>query len=179
MATVEIRFSSLPAHVRTARLIASAVARRTGVDEAILDEVRLAVGEACARAVGLHQEYDAQQPVELTLTDDNARFTVAVVDTGPAGAEVAEKDGEQMASAADLVDVDRLSAPASEGDTGDPLPDLLPAGFGLAVIAGLVDDLEVSSGHGARGTRVEMSWPLTASMRSPDTIEAEGGWQQR
>ena len=40
-----------PAHVRTARLVAVAVARRAGVDEDVLDEVRLAVGEACSRAV--------------------------------------------------------------------------------------------------------------------------------
>ena len=40
------------AHVRTARLIAAAMARRSGVGEDVLDEVRLAVGEACARAVG-------------------------------------------------------------------------------------------------------------------------------
>src|SRR2546422_373473 len=52
MATVELRFSALPEHVRTARLVAAAVARRAGVDEAVLDEVRLAVGEACTRAVG-------------------------------------------------------------------------------------------------------------------------------
>jgi anti-sigma regulatory factor (Ser/Thr protein kinase) len=51
MATVEVEFTPLPAHVRTARLVATAVARRSGVDEALLDEVRLAVGEACSRAV--------------------------------------------------------------------------------------------------------------------------------
>jgi serine/threonine-protein kinase RsbW len=51
MPTVEVSFTALPAHVRTARLVATAVARRSGVDEALLDEVRLAVGEACSRAV--------------------------------------------------------------------------------------------------------------------------------
>src|ERR1700726_4183820 len=51
MATVEVTFTPLPVHVRTARLVATAVARRSGVDESLLDEVRLAVGEACwARA---------------------------------------------------------------------------------------------------------------------------------
>ena len=35
MATVEVTFTPLPAHVRTARLVATAVARRSGVDEAI------------------------------------------------------------------------------------------------------------------------------------------------
>ena len=51
MATVEVTFTPLPVHVRTARLVATAVARRSGVAESLLDEVRLAVGEACSRAV--------------------------------------------------------------------------------------------------------------------------------
>ena len=55
MATVEMTFTPLPVHVRTARLVATAVARRSGVGEALLDEVRLAVGEACSRAVEAHQ----------------------------------------------------------------------------------------------------------------------------
>jgi anti-sigma regulatory factor (Ser/Thr protein kinase) len=37
-----------PALVRTVRLVAAAVARRTGQDEDFVEEVRLAVGEACA-----------------------------------------------------------------------------------------------------------------------------------
>ena len=55
MATVEVSFTALPAHVRTARLVALAVARRVGVSDDLLDEVRLAVGEACSRAVGVNQ----------------------------------------------------------------------------------------------------------------------------
>ena len=54
MATVEVTFTPLPVHVRTARLVATAVARRSGVAESLLDEVRLAVGEACSRAVEAH-----------------------------------------------------------------------------------------------------------------------------
>ncbi|MGN6577857.1 MAG: ATP-binding protein [Nocardioides sp.] len=38
--------------VRTVRLITAAVARRTGQDEEFVEEVRLAVGEACALMVG-------------------------------------------------------------------------------------------------------------------------------
>ncbi|MGD0559378.1 MAG: ATP-binding protein, partial [Streptosporangiaceae bacterium] len=56
MATVDVSFTPLPAHVRTARLVATAVARRSGVPDSLLDEVRLAVGEACSRAVEAHQE---------------------------------------------------------------------------------------------------------------------------
>ena len=65
MATVEMSFTPLPAHVRTARLVATAVARRSGVDESLLDEVRLAVGEACSRAVEAHQEHCPAEPVRV------------------------------------------------------------------------------------------------------------------
>src|SRR5215472_13986715 len=81
MATVELSFTALPAHVRTARLVATAVARRRGVDESLLDEVRLAVGEACSRAVEGHQLYCPAEPVRLALTDLAGRFEVEVTDT--------------------------------------------------------------------------------------------------
>src|SRR4030095_8838190 len=83
MATVEMSFTPLPAHVRTARLVAAAVARRSGVDEAVLDEVRLAVGEACSRAVHLHRRHCPDRPVLVTLVDDLDAFRVAVSDEAP------------------------------------------------------------------------------------------------
>ncbi|MEU5157909.1 ATP-binding protein, partial [Glycomyces sp. NPDC021274] len=76
MATVELRFSALPEHVRTARLVAAAVARRAGVDEAVLDEVRLAVGEACSRAVGLHEIHGITAPVRVVLVEDEKQFSI-------------------------------------------------------------------------------------------------------
>ena len=158
MPTVTLTFSALPAHVRTARLVASAVARRAGVEPALLDEVRLAVGEACSRAVGLHAEHDPASPVEVLLTDGD-RFTVAVTDRGPVGEQVAGG-----VPAADLVDPQRMTAPASSPSGGDdfgPGPDLMPGGFGLAIIAGLVDDVVVESGTDGLGTAVTMSWPAT------------------
>ena len=56
MAHVELTLPALPAHVRTARLVGVAAARR-GLDDGLVDEVRLAVGEACSRAVGLHAKH--------------------------------------------------------------------------------------------------------------------------
>ncbi|MGW7659400.1 ATP-binding protein, partial [Streptomyces sp. NPDC054756] len=83
MATVELRFSALPEHVRTARLVAAAVARRAGVDEAVLDEVRLAVGEACSRAVGLHQSVGITAPVKVALIEEEKQFSIEVGDEAP------------------------------------------------------------------------------------------------
>ena len=83
MATVELRFSALPEHVRTARLVAAAVARRAGVDEAVLDEVRLAVGEACTRAVGLHMSNGLDTPVRVALIEEEKKFSIEVGDAVP------------------------------------------------------------------------------------------------
>src|SRR5690349_12120355 len=100
MATVELRFSALPEHVRTARLVAAAVARRARVDEAVLDEVRLAVGEACSRAVGLHRSVGIAAPVTVRLIEEEKQFSIEVGDEAPhaphhsGGASGAAADGE-------------------------------------------------------------------------------------
>lgn len=80
MGRVELRFAPIPGHVRTARLVAVAVARRSGLDDARLDEVRLAVGEACARAVRRCQSCEVACPVLLGITDGHAGLFVDVVD---------------------------------------------------------------------------------------------------
>jgi anti-sigma regulatory factor (Ser/Thr protein kinase) len=144
VATVELRFSALPAHVRTARLVAAAVARRSGVDEAVLDEVRLAVGEACSRAVHLHRRHCPDRPVTVTLMDDPQVFRVAVTDEAPSDDPDDDADLSDLTESADL-DVD-----------------MVPPGVGLAVISGLVDDVSVEPGgaeDGGQGVVVRMSWP--------------------
>ncbi|GAB3130909.1 ATP-binding protein [Microbispora hainanensis] len=136
MATVELTFSALPAHVRTARLVATAIARRTGVAEAILDEVRLAVGEACSRAVEAHRLHCPGEPVRIELRDDAGRFEVTVTDAAPSEdvtPQVLEANGSLMP------EIDNL---------------------GIAVIAGLADDVEVLPGP--KGMRIRMSWPASS-----------------
>ena len=54
---VRVEIAALPAHVRTARLISGATARRVGFSDDDVDELKAAVGEACTRAVALHQRY--------------------------------------------------------------------------------------------------------------------------
>ncbi|MGH3165385.1 MAG: ATP-binding protein [Trebonia sp.] len=142
MATVEVTFTPLPAHVRTARLVATAVARRSGVDESLLDEVRLAVGEACSRAVEAHRKHCPRAPIKVALTDDTERFEVVVTDAAPAEAP-AETMSAELASA--------VKAPAADGVVHQ-----LPPGVGLAVISGLADDVRIM--RAGNGTSVAMSW---------------------
>src|SRR5512135_615152 len=111
MPTVEVTFTPLPAHVRTARLVATAVARRSGVEESLLDEVRLAVGEACSRAVEAHRLHCPGEPVRIQLSDRGGRFEVvvadavpgAVVDTAAMRAAVGDSEASPAAQAAAAV----------------------------------------------------------------------------
>jgi len=157
MATVEVTFTPLPAHVRTARLVATAVARRSGVDEALLDEVRLAVGEACSRAVEAHRRHCPAEPVKIEMTDQDERFVVVVSDhapasTAPAASTAASPNGHSVSQGRPAA-----AAAVVQGadDTG------IPAGFGLAVISGLADDVRVWST--SSGVSVQMSWPSAAA----------------
>ena len=148
MATVEVTFTPLPAHVRTARLVATAVARRSGVDESLLDEVRLAVGEACSRAVEAHRRHCPAEPVRIEMTDQDERFVVTVSDHAPTPA------GHPAASATAAEDTGR-------DGTGHAGVSAIPAGFGLAVISGLADDVRVLST--SSGVSISMSWPSAAA----------------
>ena len=139
-ATVTLRLPPSAAHVRTARLIAAAVARRSGVAEELLDEVRLAVGEACARAVRQHERHGMPVAVTVEFTEGD-RFRVSVVD----GAEVVpERNGHSPGMV------------TGRAPWADPSGDAL----GLALLGAVVQDLAVVPDPATGGTRVTMSWPL-------------------
>jgi anti-sigma regulatory factor (Ser/Thr protein kinase) len=72
-----------PALVRTVRLVAAAVARRSSQDEEFVEEVRLAVGEACALLVGQDVEPGAAiGPVEVRMrVEDRLRVSVLAAGT--------------------------------------------------------------------------------------------------
>ncbi|MGH3342164.1 MAG: ATP-binding protein [Carbonactinosporaceae bacterium] len=166
MATVELRFSALPSHVRTARLVAAAVARRAGVDETVLDEIRLAVGEACSRAVSLHRLSRPDEPVVVTLVDESRRFSIEVSDCVPAapGWSVDPTGSADPAGSAgsDVPDGNGAAAPDVPDEMTDEMTDALPGSIGLAVISGLVDDLHIRTG--AEGARIRMTWPARAAL---------------
>lgn len=67
-------------NVRTARLVAVAAARRAGLDEEVVDDVRLAVGELVARAVLRHERAGVDDDVELRLVDAGDCFEIVVTD---------------------------------------------------------------------------------------------------
>lgn len=134
MATVSLRFPPSPDLVRTARLVVVAAARRVRFDEGRLDELRLAVGEVCARAV---RRCAAAAPppsvdprVTVQVEDDGRCLAVRVVD--PAGAD--------------------------QGPGDDDAADGLGEDVVLALVRGLADRVELGPGPGGPDGTVVMTW---------------------
>ncbi|GAA1463708.1 ATP-binding protein [Nocardiopsis exhalans] len=175
MATITLTISALPAHVRTARLMAATVARRAGIAASAIDEIRLAVGEACSRAVAAHKLHCPTQPILLQLIDGSGpdpvsdprtdtssrtlrangsatrRFEVVVSDRAPA------KDTDEMANHLEPL-LDGLFLDGEDTPPGG-ISGFSP-GLGLAVITGLADEVSIEPKDS--GTVVRMSWPLQA-----------------
>lgn len=177
MATVRLGFSPAPAHVRTARLVAVAVARRAGVAEGLFDELRLAVGEACSRAVALHRRHGCSQLIVVEMDDAvttrtptaepppepdrGRRFVVRVIDHAPPEA----RSREQLTDPMSLVGVGLTgpaepTSPQARAEAAQFAEEAVAAGVGLALLAGLVDDLDVSPTADGTATVVRMSWPI-------------------
>lgn len=137
MATVELLISPLPVHVRTARIVGVAAARRAGLDDDYVADLRLALGEACGRAVALHTRHAPQTPVRIVIRDDIGGLVVEVTDHGPAAGPLSGDIGDLF-----------------EGDEGDEVDPQVA----LSVLPGLVDDVDITSD--AQGTTVSLRWPL-------------------
>jgi anti-sigma regulatory factor (Ser/Thr protein kinase) len=152
MSTVHLSFTPDPAYVRTVRLVAAAVARRAGVADELLDEVRLAIGEACTRAVALHRRHELTDLIDVSMSD-GGRFTVRVTDRGPISS-AADAPGQTTTEV-------MAQVAAEVGGRSAVEDDLIMAGVGLALLNGLVSDLGVTAAPDGSGTEVRMSWPVT------------------
>jgi len=156
--SVTLRFTPLPVHVRTARLVAVAVGRNAGLGEQVLDEVRLAVGEASSRAVDLHQSHCPDQPVTMRVADSGSSFLVEVVDRVPQRDVPRRADPSHALDQVGAKEAQMLGEGRTDRAQDD---DELAHSLGLAVIEGLVDDVEFD--HQPDGLVLRMTWPLSAA----------------
>ncbi|WP_432537345.1 ATP-binding protein [Kineococcus arenarius] len=125
MPTVDLRFTPLPEHVRTARLVAVSVARRAGFGEDQLDEIRIAIGEACARAVSATGAATGRAGlVDMRLSDDEDRLDVTVLRCGEDGSPLSEE-------AVTATTEDPLSLALMTGAAGSSAPAVAPGGVRL------------------------------------------------
>ena len=90
MNPVEIQIPPRPEYVGVLRLALGSLARTAGMDEESIDDLRIAISEACTNAVVAQEESDVEEPV--TLTWYGGEDQVAVEIAGPGRSRVDPDD---------------------------------------------------------------------------------------
>jgi anti-sigma regulatory factor (Ser/Thr protein kinase) len=114
-ATVRLAFPPQARLLGTIRLVVGIVARKAGIDEEGIEDLKVAVSETCAVAVADLTRAGLSSPIELDLIEDGERFGVEIRDRAPV-------DG-RIVGGFDMEDLDDRQ-------------------FGLALVGALVDDLD-------------------------------------
>jgi serine/threonine-protein kinase RsbW len=132
---VRLEIPALPAFVGVARTVVAAVATSVrGIDDDRLEDLRIAVSEACTNAVEAHQAVGRRQRVVLRCLIEPAALEIRVEDSGRG--------------------FDPASVPTRPPviDTADLGPE---RGWGLQLIRALVDDVRFVPSD--EGTAVHLS----------------------
>jgi anti-sigma regulatory factor (Ser/Thr protein kinase) len=120
-ATVRLAFPPEPRLLGTVRLVVGIVARKAGMGAEGIEDLKVAVSETCAVAVGDLARAGRRDPIEVDLVEAPDRFGIEVRD--------------------------RAAAPAQ--DAGDPADgEVDDRELGLALVGALVDDLKTSTLEG-------------------------------
>ena len=117
-ATVRLAFPPEPRLLGTVRLVVGIVARKSGMGAEGIEDLKVAVSETCAVAVGDLTRAGRGDPIEIDLVEAPDRFGIEVRDRAPAPAQ-------------------------GPGGPGDGEVD--DRELGLALVGALVDDLKTSA----------------------------------
>jgi anti-sigma regulatory factor (Ser/Thr protein kinase) len=127
-ATVRLAFPPEPRLLGTVRLVVGIVARKAGMDDEGIEDLKVAVSEACAVAVADLNRAGRPDLIELDLVEAADRVGIEVRDRAPPASRLA-----------------LMSDPNGEIDLDDRQ-------LGLALVGALVDDLRIAAleGGGSR-----------------------------
>jgi anti-sigma regulatory factor (Ser/Thr protein kinase) len=139
---LEVEFPPKPEYVGVARHVAAALARMEGMADDVVDDVRLAVSEACTNAATMTGRVDPGAAVAFRASVGADGFRVEVLDRGPGPRDDAE-----------------ASDPDSEVDS---LEFSFESDLSLPLLRGLVDDLQVIRRDGG-GSIVRFGLPLSST----------------
>ncbi len=133
---LELEIPARPEYVAIVRLVVSslAAARRAVADERV-DDLKLAVSEACTNAIEAQLRRGSADPVGIRIVEGRDRIEVRIRDSGPGF------DPETLPEHPPVTDPDRLN---------------FERGLGIPLIRTLVDDVRFLSGD--QGTTVVMTF---------------------
>jgi anti-sigma regulatory factor (Ser/Thr protein kinase) len=83
-ASVDLEIPPGSAYVAVVRLVIAALARGAGLEEEAVEELKIALSEACTNAVLVHEEASLDEPVSVRWIEEPERVLVEVADRGPA-----------------------------------------------------------------------------------------------
>ncbi|MCU4187425.1 ATP-binding protein [Acidiferrimicrobium sp. IK] len=80
----ELQIPPSPEYIAIVRLVVSSLAsaRRAVADERV-DDLKLAVSEACTNAIEAHASVGSSEPVTIRVTEGDERLEVEITDRGP------------------------------------------------------------------------------------------------
>jgi len=81
MPPVQIQIPPRPEYVGVLRLALGSLARSAGIDEESIDDLRIAISEACTNAVEASEESSSEEPVTVTWDVDPTSVIVEI--SGP------------------------------------------------------------------------------------------------
>ena len=90
MASVEIQIPPRPEYVGVVRLALGSLARTSGMDEGSIDDLRIAISEACTNAVMAADEGGSGEPIAVVWNMEEAALAVEISGIGqdPADSDV-------------------------------------------------------------------------------------------
>jgi serine/threonine-protein kinase RsbW len=83
-------------YVGVVRLAISALARTSGFTEEQVEDLKIAVSEACANAVIAHEEAGSQDTVSVSYADDGGRVVIEVGDRGRSDDGTPDEEADSM-----------------------------------------------------------------------------------
>ena len=78
MPSIEIAIPPRSVYVGVVRLTVASLARNAGLDEGRVDDLRIAVTEACTSAVLAHEDAGTSDPVLVRWAEEGDRFVIDV-----------------------------------------------------------------------------------------------------
>ncbi len=81
-ATVSLEIPPRSPYVGVVRLAIASLARTAGVEEEMVEDLKIAVSEACANAVLAHEEAGSEDAVSVDWTETEERLIIEINDRG-------------------------------------------------------------------------------------------------
>jgi serine/threonine-protein kinase RsbW len=95
VATIELEIPPRSVYVGVVRLAVASLARAAGLDEETVDDLKIAVSEACANAVLGLEKIDADDPITITFSESDSGLELEVADRAPVPDVAADPEDSQ------------------------------------------------------------------------------------